>query len=62
MAILIALTTTPMPLAELVILNCGSDVPALVCCPHVENARKTVDPEARKILDRWIKRNCRRKQ
>jgi hypothetical protein len=62
MAVLIALTATP--LAELaIILNCGSgDIPAFICCPYVEDARKTVDPEARKILDRWINRNCRRKQ
>jgi hypothetical protein len=25
-------------------------------------ARKTLDPDARKILDRWINRNCRRKE
>jgi hypothetical protein len=27
-----------------------------------EEARKTLDPDARKILDRWINRNCRRKE
>ena len=58
-ALLLALSGSPITdLAA--ILECGTaEVPAAVCCKHVEAARKTANAEARKILDRWLKRNCR---
>ena len=58
----LALVLAPAPIAELgTILQCGSaDVPTEVCCKYVEAARKTADADARKILDRWLKKNCRK--
>jgi hypothetical protein len=63
-AILIALVVTSPDIAELgKVIQCGTgELPAAVCCPYIEEARKTADAEARKVLEYWINRNCRRKK
>jgi hypothetical protein len=56
----IAAVLTAQDLVELrTILQCGTaDVPTRVCCRAAEDARRTAEPNAREILNAYLRRNC----